>query len=84
MMIGDAMTPFDPPFDPVLACFSFFFRCYLASNLMLQFSMFLYSMLPSSIFSPSCEGEECGQIYSNMIEFVHEVIEFDQKCTFWL
>jgi hypothetical protein len=25
MMIGDAMTPFDPPFDPVLPHFSFSF-----------------------------------------------------------
>jgi len=46
MMIGDTMTPFPrlTPFDPVLV-----FLCYLASNSMLQFSMFPYSMLPSSI-----------------------------------
>jgi len=29
MMIGDAMTPFDPRFDPILV---FFFRSYIISN----------------------------------------------------
>jgi len=66
MMIGDAMTPFYPPFDPVLLSMlsnskinsmlpSLFFeiRSHIIfdfkSLLKLPFSMFPYSILPTSI-----------------------------------